>query len=417
MTNLRKITETLIHNRKKTLLVLILSSLITQSLFLVIMGDAVQSARPNDYFNYYKPGAENMLRGKGFVDDDGELITRFSPGYPVYLLAPLSLSKLTGISDLALVRTFSVLTSIFSMLAFFYCVTLIFSTRIAFYSSILWITYPFHIWFIKNPASEVPFFLFFFAALGVYFLAMKNNKALYHCLSGILFGCTALIRPIALLLGGIAAIGIFYLEKHSSKIRIKHATLIMLGFFIAILPWELFVYNKTEEFIPISKGGPVTMTMGFSYAVKEYVPGIIASVPDDVLSLMHRIRDKEDLTNIADVLSYFGQELMDTPIPFIKLIYLKTVRVWYATNVMWYENYILLIQLGYFLLIVPGIALAFRNSKDRIRVILFMLCIVFYFWGMAFLTVSILRYMVPVMAILLIFSAITVDKLIHQHSS
>ena len=95
MTNLRKITETLIHNRKKTLLVLILSSLITQSLFLVIMGGRQYNQRDQTIiFNYYKPGAENMLRGKGFVDDDGELITRFSPGYPVYLLATLSLSKI-----------------------------------------------------------------------------------------------------------------------------------------------------------------------------------------------------------------------------------------------------------------------------------------------------------------------------------
>jgi len=410
--NITKSIDSFLDNRKYIFTNIILASLFVQILFILVLGDVEKRAKPNDYINYYKPGAENILSGIGFVDDDGNLIVRYPPGYPLYLTLPLFVTNVTGSQDITIIRIFNVFTTAAATIFFFLLIELLFNTRIAFFSTFIWMTYPFHLWLIKAPNSEIPFLLFFFGGLWLYFRGTRNNSNVHLILSGVILGCAALIRPMGILLGVICCVALPLLRKYPFRRQIFRGSIVLMGFILAILPWEALVYVKTGEIIPLSKAGSVSVIDGLTFAVQPGVGGDQAPVPEDVMALMLKIENKEDLDGMSTIISYLIKEFVDNPAPVIKLFIIKLSRAWYATNTMWYENYILVIQLFYFITIMSGIIIAFKQYKEKIPLMLFILSIVVYFWGMSFLVLSILRYMVPVMALLLIFSAIVLDKFI-----
>ncbi|KPK94660.1 hypothetical protein AMJ80_05390 [bacterium SM23_31] len=409
--NIEKSIDKLLDKRKYIFTSIIFASLLVQILFILVLGDFEKHAKPIDYINHYKPGAENILRGKGYVNNDGELILTFSPGYPLYLTLPLFVTNLTGFQDITTIRIFNVFTTVASTIIFFLLVELLFNTRIALFSTFIWMTYPFHLWLIKAPSSEIPFLLFFFGGLWLYFRAIiKDNNA--YLVPGIILGCATLIRPIGLLLGLICCIALPLLKRYPVKRQIFRGSIVLIGFFLAIFPWEMLMYVRTGEIIPLRKVEPEEIIPAYAFAIEPGAGGDQASIPDDVMALMLRLSEKKDFESKRAVVSYLMKEFINDPTPVIKLGLIKIARAWYATSSMWYENYILVIQLFYFITIIPGLIIAFKQYREKIHTILFLLSIVMYFWGMTVIAKSILRYMVPVISLLFVFSAIVFDNLV-----
>jgi hypothetical protein len=86
----------------------------------------------------------------------------------------------------------------------------------------------------------------------------------------------------------------------------------------------------------------------------------------------------------------------------MKLLLLKLARSWYGTDSQRFEKPTLFIQLAYLALVAWGIWSAWKpGGLDRVFLIGALL-IVGYFWGMTFMALSILRYMVPVIALLFV---------------
>ena len=405
--------DSLLENRTRVFLFLFIISIIIQVIFLIVLGGSLQDAVQYDYLQYYKPGAESLIGGYGYSRAEDGLIVRYPPGFSIFLTVPLFFSDITGISESSAIIIYFVLTCAVTSVIFFLMTELIAGRRIAFLSSLAWITYPFHLWLIKAPNSEIPFFLFFFGALYAFFKGIKKEqKSIFFC-AGILFGIATIIRPIGLLLALISGIFAIIIMNSALKNKIIFALLVFGGMAAAILPWEITVLNKTGEIIPVSKNGPLSIVDGLTFALDIGPRADQAHVSDDVLHLMRKIRNNETkLTGMFTIVRYMADEFSNEPLPVIKLYLTKTARVWYGTNAMWFENEILLIQIVYFVSILAGMVVAIRNSIIDARILLFILAIVFYFWGMAWLALSILRYMVPVMGLLLIFSGIFVDKIL-----
>jgi len=61
-----------------------------------------------------------------------------------------------------------------------------------------------------------------------------------------------------------------------------------------------------------------------------------------------------------------------------------------------------------------GVVLAWRRFPEQRYFLTLFLTLVFYFWGMAVIALSILRYMVPVMAFLLIPLAAAVETVLSK---
>ena len=396
-----------VYARRQLLLLAIFFTSIAFSLIFLLyfqgIGPAEHATPGTDYLNAYKPLAESILQNKAIpvTDSLGRII---APGYPVYLVFVFTIAGIFGIDGFLAIVLFNVLIAAASSVLLFLITEYIWGRRIALVAAVLWITYPIGLWFLKNPHTEIPFIFFLYGAILAFIVSMKHRSLAYVFLAGLLLGIASLIRPIALFLPVVFILAVFIMmAKKMWWRKFLFAGVLLISYILMLLPWELHVYNETGQVTPISGGPGSSIQDGLIFAVREGKTQI--PVPDEVRDIMERIKT-EDLNTKTEIIRFSFQELTQRPIPFIELLSLKAVRVWYATAQGWYEAKILMLQLLYLIPAVLGIVYVFRRYREKLAEALFLLVIITFFWFMAFVVLSILRYMVPVMGFVMIFSAI-----------
>ena len=394
---------------KKSLLTLIfLFSLSISLVFLVFfgkIGPAQHRAPGTDYLNCYLPIAKNIFYGE-FIHFKENLTICASPGYPIILVGILSLSRLSGISELDLIILFNLIVSALSACLLFLIAESIFNKEIALLASFLWLSYPFNVWFVKNPNTEVPFILLLYLGIWLYILALKNKKIVTVFFSGFVLSFSILVRPIGILLIPLFALAIFFLLKRETvKRKFIFATIFFCGAVVVLFPWEFYLFLKTNHFILLSSSGAPSIVDGLTFALVPGEGGDQLLLSDDIMALMRRAAEGS-LTNLSKVFYFLLNELKNNPSSLIKLIGWKVIRSWYGTSQMWWEREILAFQLFYLLTAFLGIVYALWRFRTRLSWIIFLLIIVADFWLMTISALSILRYMVPVMGLLIIFSAV-----------
>jgi len=409
-----------IYNGKKSLLIFIFFvSILCSVIFLFSfknIGPSQHGIPGGDYIREYEPIADNILQGKG-ITLNGRVYPGLSPGFPIFLSGIFVLSQLTGIEKLDLIVVFNVILVALACCFLFLVAKEIFNKKIALISSFLWMTYPFNLWFVKNPNTEVPFIPLLYAGILFYILALKRKDLKFAFLSGITLGLASLVRPIGIFLPFFLSsllIILLFLKVEFKKKTVFLAIILLAGSLLAISPWVIYSYSKTGGFISFSTRAPE----GFIYGATVLVAPVEdetdrAVLPEDVINLIERLKS-ENPENISGLFQFIIKELINEPTSFLKLIGLKLARSWYATSQQWWEGKILLVQLFYLIPGFLGLIYIIRNYKDKTRDIIFLLSIIFYFWAMAFFTVSILRYMVPVMGLIFIFSAVFINSLINK---
>ena len=408
------------QNQKLLLTFIFLLSLFVSTVFLFVLGNVgpVEHGVPgSDYSGFYKPLAENILAGKGFILGDGKNID--APGYPFFLALIFLLARFLQIGELQLIVFFNLLLTAVSACLLYLLAKHLFDKKIALVASFLWLTYPFSLWFIKNPNTEVPFIVLFFLGLWLYLSALKKEQIRLIFLTGLILGVAALVRPSAWLFVVLAIIIFLLTSWNKSNLRISLTkriglvTFLIIGALVIILPWEVYVFSETGRLIPLATGGGAAMVDGLTFGLRTGAAGDQVVLPGDVLALMERAKG-ESLLTIPQVLQFLGTELVEEPLAFFKLIGLKILRSWYATSQMWWEGRILLVQLVYLSSGLAGLIYSLRRYKEKIKEIIFMLAVISYFWALAIIALSILRYMVPAMGLVFIFSAIFAVALIER---
>jgi len=401
--------ESLLNNKKLLLVSLFLLSLLVSGLFFFFLGEVGPAGHqvPNtDYVKCYKPFAENLLQGKGIlIKEGGEICS--PPGYPIILAPILALSQFLGVNELKIIIPFNSLLIALAVVFLFLFAELIFSRRIALIASLLWLTYPFSIWFLKNPHTEAPFILFFYIGIWLYFLSLRKKDFKLFFLTGIILGLAALIRPIGFFLPFLFAPLVFLFLP--TKKQILSALLILGGFILVILPWQMAIKNS----VLLNTRGAEPFTVGFAYALRETEGSGWPKPPGDVLNLMEEMK-LSNINSSPGLFTFILARLEDKPIAVLELIALKMARSWYATSQMWWEDKIFLVQIPYLLTAIFGIFYSIKAHKEKIKSIIFLLVIIIYFWGITTLALSIMRYMIPAMGIMIIFSAVLIDQKICQ---
>ncbi|MDP3947086.1 MAG: glycosyltransferase family 39 protein, partial [bacterium] len=398
-----------IYDNKKALATsIVLGSILCSAVFLIFLkniGPVEHGVPGTDYFDRYEPIANNILHGKG-VMYRGEVLAYTAPGFPIILAGIFGLSQITGIDRLDLIVVFNIIFTAFSALFLFLSAREIFNKKIALIASLLWMTYPFNLWFIKNPNTEVPFILLLYLGIFLYLLAFRKKGLKITFLAGFFLGLASFIRITGLFLPFfLGLVFLFFLRNGSKKRRLLLVTILLIGNFAAIFPWMIYSISKTGNFLSISSEGPYSIVAGITWLSTIKAGGDQLVLPDDVNSLIERVK-VADLSSGVKLVQFFGKELTNGPIPLLKLIGLKLGRSWYATSQQWWEDKILLVQSIYLITGIGGIIYGMRIYKDRIRSIILLLSIVFYFWGMTFLNISLLRYTIPAMGLVIIFSAV-----------
>ncbi len=404
-----------VYNERKLLLVSIfIASLLFSLIFLVYfqkVGPEEHNVPTTDYLNCYSPFADSILQGKiVYLDKDQQICA--PPGYPIILTGIFSLSWLLGIDKLLLITVFNLFMAAGATCFLFLITELIFKKKIALFASFLWMSYPFSAWLTKNFQTEVPFILFLYAGIWLYLFALKKRHFGFIFLSGVILGFAILIRPIGFFLPVLFALMIFFLLREiPKKTQLVLALLFLTGSLLIIFSWEMQVFFETGRLVFLDARGYHNFNVGLTYVLRNTAGEGWPSIPGDVLMLMKQIKTAE-LNTASDIFNFFIGKLTNNPVPVFKLLGLKTVRAWYATSQMWFEKRILAVQLFYLISAFAGIIYAFKKYKDKIKSIIFLLSIVFCFWGITFLALSIMRYMVPAMGVVIIFSAISINLVV-----
>jgi hypothetical protein len=398
-----------LQGRRLLPLVVAFCALIVQTGFLLVLPSSARRNESTDYVEYYSPVAQNILTGKGLVDASAKPATLYPPGFPVWLAGIFYIADSAGLERMTVILFANLLLMSLACVLVFWTAERLFNIPIALLSAGLWITYPFNLWLVKQPNSEVPFIPLMYAAIYCTVVVVQRKSVRFAAASGVLFAMAALVRPIALLLPFVAAVAILLKGGIYRKKRVICVAVLVGIYCLALLPWEGKVYSVTSQVVPLSTNGPASILDGLTFIRRSGRAG----VPERVADLMQRIwAHHQKLTTTGEIVQYVVSELKQNPGASLELVGIKVVRCWYATDSNAREPAIFPIQLFYSVLGFVGVLLSARRFPEQRYYIVLFVVLVLYFWGMAAAALSILRYLVPAMVYLLIPGAAAVDALL-----
>lgn len=397
--------------RREFLLVVLMfiATVVVSAAFWAVLPAEYRENQSTDYLNAYEPVARSIAAGNG-ITLDGEIATRYPPGFSILLAGVFRLGDALGADDETMLLAFRLACVGLAVVLVYGLARLVWSPRAALIPAVAWMTYPFSLWLSKQPNSEVPFVPVLYAALLLFWLAVLRERsgartwALFLA-AGALAGVAMLIRPAALGLSVVMALAalLFAARGVAARARLGYGALIVTGSLLVVLPWEAAVYARTGEIIPLSTGGAATIHDGLTFLAvpKEYRREV--AVPEDVAELMWAVHERRDETaTTGGVFRVVAEEARAAPAAFAKLMFIKLARSWYGIDSRNLELPTLMIQAGYLLLVIWGAIYCWRQGGALRRMTGGNWLIVAYFWAMTFMVVPLLRYMAPVMGLLML---------------
>ena len=398
--------------RREGLLVmtLFIVAMLASGMFWAVLPAEYRENQSTDYALAYEPVARNIVAGRG-VTLEGDIATRYPPGFAVLLAGIFRLGDALHVADETMVLAFRLLCVGLAVVLIYGLARLLWSPRAALIPAVAWMTYPFALWLTKQPNSEVPFIPVFFAAMLVFWWALLHERGggaragAFYLAAGALSGAAMLIRPAALGLSIVMALLVLLFAARATALRTRllYGALVVLGSILVVLPWEAAVYARTSAIIPLSSGGPATIYDGLTFLAvpKDYRREV--AIPEDVADLMWAIHERRaEATTTGGVFTVLVDEARVAPAAFIKLMLIKLARSWYGIDSRVMERPTLLIQIVYLLLATWGTLYCVRQGGAARRLIGGNWLIVFYFWAMTFTVIPLLRYMTPVMGLLML---------------
>ncbi|MCO5180605.1 MAG: glycosyltransferase family 39 protein [Candidatus Promineofilum sp.] len=398
--------------RREGLLVmtLFIVAMLASGMFWAVLPAEYRENQSTDYALAYEPVARNIVAGRG-VTLEGDIATRYPPGFAVLLAGIFRLGDALHVADETMVLAFRLLCVGLAVVLIYGLARLLWSPRAALIPAVAWMTYPFALWLTKQPNSEVPFIPVFFAAMLVFWWALLRERGggaragAFYLAAGALSGAAMLIRPAALGLSIVMALLVLLFAARATALRTRllYGALVVLGSILVVLPWEAAVYARTSAIIPLSSGGPATIYDGLTFLAvpKDYRREV--AIPEDVADLMWAIHERRaEATTTGGVFTVLADEARVAPAAFIKLMLIKLARSWYGIDSRVMERPTLLIQIVYLLLATWGTLYCVRQGGAARRLIGGNWLIVFYFWAMTFTVIPLLRYMTPVMGLLML---------------
>jgi len=381
-----------------------LISIIVTFLFWAFVSSGFHTMDATDYLSYYEPVAHNLLNGIGFVRADGTSAIIYPPGYSLLLAGVFAFARVFGSPESLVISGFILLCMGLSSTFVFLISEMIWGAYGGWVSALFFMTYPFVLWLTKQPNSELPFMAVFYASLYLFWLGLKGQKniGVILFLAGIFAGAAMLIRAIAIGTGFLLS-GLFLALKKDVhlKRRFLLAGVLLLGNFLAILPWQVWVYGQTEQVVLLGTNGVSGIKDGLTFAVetKNYRQGIV--VPMDVTNLQNEfVAENASLNSLGDIFTTIEKHTREEPVVVLKLVLIKMARSWYGTDSGSLEAIILIIQFFYATLFLTATISIWRCRPEIPGLLLFVWSIVFYFWMMTIAVLSILRYMTPVFGVL-----------------
>lgn len=371
-----------------------------------------QSNDSTDYHRYYEPVARNVVAGRGLMFN-GSLATEYPPGYPLLLAGVFAVSERMPAGEPWLLTVFGGVCFAVSAVCLERCGWLVWGSRGGLLCAVLWITFPPMLWLTKQPNSELPYVGLLYASVALLLpVAMgRPSRGRVAFMAGLLAGLASLIRPAGILNGATLAAAVLVSPIVCSaavrrwKVAVSHAVLVLAGNAAALAPWEVFVWSRTGDVIPLSTSGPAAVRLGLTFAVTDRGDHReLVSVPSAAREVMQAAMAAEQaggLRTEAAVRSFLADEWSRHPWSVVQLYLWKAGRAWYATDSGRHERPILWLHLAYLIVIAVGIAGCLRSAGTRALVVI-VFAVTVQTWVLVTATFSIARYMTPTMGLLLL---------------
>jgi hypothetical protein len=379
--------------------------LVVTLLFQTFLPAAYRQNESTDYLFYYEPVARQIINGAGITLPNGEPAITNPPGYPILLAAVFLVSHNFGMpADLAQTGFVLACMGFSAMFIFLLSEEIWQDSRGGWLSAIFFMSYPFVLWLTKQPASEVPFMTAFYASLYFFWLSLKAGKNVWFLLliAGTFAGAAMLIRAIAIGIG-VVLFGFFLVLRKNILIkeRMLLASLILVGNMFVVLPWQAWLYGQTGRVILLGTNSVPSMRDGLTFAVasKNYRREI--EIPEDVSRLQNSFLDETtSMTSLEEIGQTIQKHFKQEPGAVINLFLIKMIRSWYGTDSGNMEKGIVITQIFYAGVVLLATAVVWVNREKQPWLLFFVWGLVFYFWMMTTLVLSILRYMTPTVGLL-----------------
>src|SRR5437762_6756956 len=181
-----------------------IGSILARGTFLLLSPAARQKTQSSACAEYYEPVAERLGAAAGLVLGSKPAL-RYPPGIPMLYAATFWISDSLDISHGAGLRIFQSLFVIASGVLVGVVAMRFLSLRIALAASILWSTYPFHLWLTKQPDASAIFSTLLLLGVFLFLLWSTDgcHAVLYGFLLGFILAIIALIKPFGIALPAV----------------------------------------------------------------------------------------------------------------------------------------------------------------------------------------------------------------------
>jgi hypothetical protein len=136
-------------------------------------------------------------------------------------------------------------------------------------------------------------------------------------------------------------------------------------------------------------------------------------MPDGVLRLQESAFEKwqdKSIHSFGTFLAWVRKDAASQPFAFVSTLWRKSLRTWYATDSHRWESKLLLMQIPYLAICFAGGVICFRKGGDAKRITILIAVIVLFYWAMTIAGLSIMRYIVPVMPLMLLLTAPIIES-------
>ena len=377
----------------------------------------VEANNFRDYFGFFSPVAHNLAAGRGLVTDDGRLAILYPPGYPMLLAALIHLAHWSGIAYETWLAAFTLTSVALGAVLLFNIARRIVGLRCAWISAALWISYPSALWLSKQPSSDTAFLPFFYGALLLslpLLLDETDSPAAAAAVGGVM-GLAVLVRPIALFAAPLLGLCLaYYGSRESWWRRVRPALALLAAFGVVLLPWEVWVWGRTGQWILVSTNGPSSISDGLTQAVSTRGYRQEIDIPFGVRRIMDAARERQiehRLQTRGEVLGFLGNAARERPLQLMQLIWWKAKRAWYGTDSQrGEETWLAWTHAVYLLLAAAGAFLLWEGAGGGRRWLLVSGLLVLYYWAMTVLALSIVRYMLPAVGLMFVWQAVAVER-------
>jgi len=399
-----------------TAIIVFLAAALAILLFWLLPIGRWSARQTSDYLGFYEPVARSLLAGRGLVAVDGSPALVYPPGFPSALALLFWFARWTGTPEAAWIQGFTLLALGVTSCLLYQLAQGLLGRRRALLTAALWITCPFHLWVARQPHSEIPFLLVFSAMLVVYAGLLARGESREALLCGVLCGVAGLIRPIVVFLPLVLAIALLVTSSAELRRSLRNSVLIVAGFLVVVAPWEGWAYARTGKIILLSTAGPMGVVDGLTFGVEQRGVRGDVDVPAGVRAIMNNVSERYrrgELRTMSAVVAVVRDEVRRDPGSFARLVMWKAARAWYGTDaIRSLEWYALIVQLSYFALAIPGSIVWWREDRAARPWLIASGLIILYFWAMSTLVLSIVRYMTPVLGLVLLSASVSADRLL-----